>query len=83
MFVACQDIECNMSKAVYINYGSHFGLSRVQVSDLFVDDEGTVIASIRAIYTSTNDTINAVVRMSQSSQAEVDTFTFVEPTLIK
>jgi hypothetical protein len=65
MFVACQDIECNMSEA------------------LFVDDKGTVIASIRAIYTSTNDTINAVVRMAQSSQAEVDTFTFVEPTLIK
>jgi hypothetical protein len=83
MFVACQDIECNMSKAIYIDYGTHFGMNRARVSDLFVDDEGTVIASIRAIYTSTNDTINAVVRMAQSSEAEVDKLTFVEPTLIK
>jgi hypothetical protein len=83
MFVACQDIDCNMSKAIYIDYGTHFGMNRVRVSDLFVDDQGTVIASIRAIYASTNDTINAVIRMAQSNQAEVDTFTFVKPTLIK
>ncbi|CAF0813558.1 unnamed protein product [Adineta steineri] len=82
MFVACQDIDCDMSKAVYIDYGAHFDLNRVQVSDVFVDDEGTVIASIRAVYTSTNDTINAIVRMAQSSEAEVDRFTFVEPISI-
>jgi hypothetical protein len=83
IFVACQDIDCNMSKAIYIDYGTHFGMNRVRVSDLFVDDQGTVIASIRAIYASTNDTINAVIRMAQSNEAEVDTFTFVKPTLIK
>ena len=82
MFVACQDIECDMSKAIYINYGARFGLKRAIVSDLFVDDEGTVIASINTKYTPTNDTINAVVQMAQSSQAEVDKLTFVEPTLI-
>jgi hypothetical protein len=83
MFVACQSIDCNMSNAIYINYGSDLGLNRAQVSDLFVNDEGTVIASIRTIYASTNDTINAVIQMAQSSQADVDKLTFVEPILIK
>ena len=83
MFVACQDVECNMSKAVYINYGMHFGMNRARVTDLFVDDEGTVTAVIRTIYTSTNDTINAVIQMAQSSEPEVDKFTFVKPTLTK
>ncbi|CAF3513048.1 unnamed protein product [Rotaria sp. Silwood1] len=35
MFVSCQDVECDMSRAIYINYGgARFGLSRVQVSDV-------------------------------------------------
>ena len=83
MFVACQDVECNMSKAIYVNYGTHFGMDRARVTDLFVDDEGTVTAIIRTIYTSTNDTINAVIQMAESSEAEVDKLTFVEPTLTK
>ncbi|CAF1347057.1 unnamed protein product [Adineta ricciae] len=82
MFVVCTNIECNMSEAVYVDYGAKFGLSRVQVNDLFVDDEGTVIASVRTTYKATNDTINAIVRMALSSEAEVEKLTFVEPVVI-
>ncbi|UJR11569.1 hypothetical protein I4U23_015749 [Adineta vaga] len=83
MFVICQTVECNMAEAIYIDYGAQFGLNELQVSDLFIDDEGTVIASIRAKYKATNDTINAIVRMAQSSEAAVDSLTFIEPILIK
>ena len=77
--IACQDIECDMSKAIYVDYGARFGMDNSRVVDLFVDDEGTVIATINTKYITTNDTINAVIRMDQSSQPEVDKLTFVEP----
>ena len=82
MFVVCPNIECSMSEAVYVDYGAKFGLNRVQVNDLFVDDEGTVIASVRTTYKATNDTINAIVRMALSSETEVEKLTFVEPVVI-
>jgi len=82
MFIICQDIECDMSKATYIDYGNRFGIGTAQVSDVFVDDQGTVIVSLYTIYRSTNETINAIVRMAKSSQSEVDQLTFVKPILI-
>jgi hypothetical protein len=83
MFVACQDVACDMSRATYINYGgTRFGLNRAYISDVFVDDQGTVSACIRTVHAPTNKTINAVVQMAQTSQAETDTLTFVEPMMI-
>ena len=84
MFVACQDVDCDMTKAIYTNYGgARFGLRRPIVSDLFVDDQGTVSAIIRTIHDPTNTTINAVVQMSQMAQVEIDVLTFVKPVSIE
>lgn len=84
MFVACQDVDCNMSEAIHTNYGgARFGLTRSIVSDLFVDDQGTVSAIIRTIHDPTNTTVNAVVQMSQTDQAEIDVITFVKPIFIE
>jgi hypothetical protein len=83
MFVVCQDVQCDMSQAVYVNYGgARFGLSRARVSDVFIDNQGAVIASIRTIYMPTNDTINAIVRMGKSDQTEPETLEIIEPTLL-
>lgn len=80
MFVACQDIECTMSEATYLDYGARFGLKRAQVTDLFVDDEGTAIASVMAVYQPANQTILGVIRMAQSDQPDIEAFTFVKPS---
>lgn len=83
MFIVCQDIECDMSKATYIDYGNRFGIGTAQISEVFVDDQGTVIVSLYTIYRSTNETINAVIRMAKSSEPEVDKLTFVKPITIE
>lgn len=79
LFIVCQDIECDMSKVIYIDYGIRFGIDKVRLLDLFVDDEGTTIAIFNSIYVPTNDTINAVIRMTQTNEPEVDKLTFVNP----
>ena len=84
MFVACQDTDCDMAEANYTNYGgARFGLRRPTVSDLFVDDQGTISAIIRTIHNPTNTTINAVVQLAQTSTAEIDVLTFVKPSPIE
>ena len=80
-FVVCQDIACDMSRAVSIDYGgARFGLSREYASDVFVDDQGTVSAVIRTVHAPTNMTVSAVVQLALTDQAEIETLTFVEPS---
>lgn len=81
MFVACQDIECDMSRAIYVNYGGdRFGLSRSSVCDFFADNQHTMISSCLTKYRPRNETINFIIQMAKTDQPEVDKLTFVQPT---
>ena len=69
-----------MSRAIYVDYGGdRFGLRQVQVCDTFADERGIITASFRTIHRPTNETINAIIQMAKTDQAEVNKLTFVEP----
>ena len=82
-FVICQDIDCDMSRAIFVDYGgTRFKLDRAIVGDLFIDNQGITTASIRTIYLPTNETINVIVRMGLTDDPDIDRMTFVQPSLL-
>ena len=76
IFVACGNIQCtDMSNIV--NYSDALGVDRHRVSDVFVDDQGTIIASSRVKYQKTNQTINLIVRIARTNEGLFRGLTFV------
>jgi hypothetical protein len=77
IFIACEDIDCSETTNV-IDYGVRLGINKLRVSDMFVDDQGVVIASSRAKYDKTNQTINLIVRIDRTEQKSTDKLTSVQ-----
>lgn len=76
LFIACGNIECSDMTNV-IDYGIHFGINRLRVADVFVDDQGTIIAISRVNYAKTNQTMNFIVRIARTQERQINEIKFV------
>jgi len=64
-FIPCTNVECSDLSEV-IDYGVSLGFNQLRISELLVDNQGIVIAAIRANNAITNQTLNAFVRIAQT-----------------
>ncbi|CAF2503498.1 unnamed protein product [Rotaria sp. Silwood2] len=77
MFIACGNIECTDMTNI-VDYGIRLGVNQLRVSDVFVDDQGTIIASSRVNYIKTNETMNLIVRIARTKKTKFQRLTFVQ-----
>lgn len=78
MFIVCENIECSNTTNI-INYGDRLGVNNLRVADVFVDDQGIIIASSRVNSTKTNETINLIVRIGRTEEKPINQIAFVQP----
>jgi len=79
MFIICGNIECSDMTNI-VDYGVRLGVNELRVTDVFADNQGTIIASSRVIYEKTNQTINLVVRIARTQEKIFQGITFVQPS---
>jgi hypothetical protein len=79
MFIVCGNIQCSDMTNI-VDYGIHLGVNELRVTDVFADNQGTIIASSRVIYEKTNQTINLVVRIARTQEKIFQGITFVQPS---
>ncbi|CAF0874090.1 unnamed protein product [Rotaria sp. Silwood1] len=78
MFIVCGNIECTDMTNI-VDYGIQLGINQLRVSDVFADDQGTIIACSRVNYIKTNETINLIVRIARTKETRLHELTFVQP----
>lgn len=76
LFIVCGNIQCTDMTNV-IDYGIPLGVNQLRVSDVFADDEGTIIASSRVNNMKTNQTINLIVRIARTNRTNFYESTFI------
>lgn len=77
MFIVCGNIECSDMTNV-VDYGIRLGVNQLRVADVFLDDQGTVIAMSRVNCEKTNQTINLIVRIARTTEKHFEGLTFVK-----
>ncbi|CAF4563721.1 unnamed protein product [Rotaria socialis] len=79
MFIACGNIECTDMTNI-VDYGTQLEVNQLRVADVFVDDQGTIIASSRVNYIKTNQTMNLIVRIARMNETKFKELAMVQPS---